>query len=319
MKKLIALLLALIAALSVLSGCSGGEKAKKGISVVTTIFPIYDWVRNIAGGDSCEVEFLLDNGSDLHSFQPSAEDILTISSCDVFIYVGGESDLWVNDALKEAKNKDIKSLSLLEALGDKAKEEETVEGMEKEAEEENEPEADEHVWLSLKNAELFTEKIEKLLSQADPQNESLYKKNAEKYISKLEKLDNDYEKTVKSAERDALVFGDRFPFRYLTDDYALKYYAAFSGCSAETEASFETIIFLAKKVDELKLPAVIKIETSDGKIARTVKENTKSKSQDILTLDSLQNASAADIDAGKTYLGAMSDNLKVLKKAIGVK
>jgi zinc transport system substrate-binding protein len=309
------------------SGASGGVTAEAGdrMQIVTTIFPEYDWVVNVLGeeGKNADVTLLLDNGVDLHSYQPTTDDILKISSCDVFLYVGGESDGWVDDALREAINKDMVVINLLDLLGDKAKEEEIVEGMQAEEEEEEgeegeeeEIEYDEHVWLSVKNAAFYTDKIAEALSKADPAHADAYGKNAKAYIEKLTELDNRYEKEVAAAENKTVLFGDRFPFRYLVDDYGISYYAAFVGCSAETEASFETVTFLSGKVDELQLPAVMVIENSDQKIAKTIVDNTSSKDQQILVLDSMQSVTSKDMAGGTTYLSVMEKNLDVLKGAL---
>ena len=291
--------------------------ASDRLKVVTTIFPEYDWVREILGdkAEETDITLLLDNGVDLHSYQPTAEDILKIGEADVFIYVGGESDEWVEDALKEASNPDRKVINLLEVLGDSVKEEEVVEGMEHEHGEE--PEYDEHVWLSLRNAQILCDAIAESLGEADPGDAATYTANAADYKSKLAALDKSYREAVDAADIRTVLFGDRFPFRYMTDDYGLDYYAAFAGCSAETEASFETVIFLADKLDELGLPAVLTIEKSDGKIAETIRDNTASKDQKILVMDSLQSTTSEDIKNGATYTGAMEDNLEVLKEALG--
>ena len=323
MKKFTALLLTFVLFLS-LCPASGlaGEAGK--IRVVTTIFPIYDWVREIAGDTgNTEITLLLDSGVDLHSFQPSAQDILKVATCDLFIYVGGESDEWAEDALAEAVNPDMVVISLVEALGENAKAEEIVEGMEAEEEEEEgeegeeeEPEIDEHVWLSLRNAQVFTSAIADALAQKDSANADSYRANAEAYGAKLAALDAAYAEAVDSAAHKTLLFGDRFPFRYLTDDYGLAYYAAFAGCSAETEASFETVIFLAKKTDELQLPAVLTIEGKDHRIAETIIGSTADKNRKLLTLNSMQGTTANDIEQGATYLKIMEDNLAVLKEAL---
>lgn len=294
------------------------------MSIVTTIFPEYDWVMNVLGDkkDNADVTLLLDNGIDLHSYQPTPKDIVTISKCDLFIYVGGESDEWVDDALKQAINKDMKVINLMETLGDAVKEEEVIEGMEEEdhghdhEEEEEEVEYDEHVWLSIKNAEIIVKEIGKSLAEIDKDNAETYTANVTSYVNSLKELDKKYADAVKAGTKDTLLFADRFPFRYLVDDYNLKYYAAFVGCSAETEASFETIKFLAGKVDELGLNVILKIESSDGGIAKTVKETTTNKNQTIMTMDSLQSASTKEYKAGRNYLSVMEQNLTVLKDAI---
>lgn len=318
MKKLLALVLSALVLTSLLVGCGSTESRKADVKVVTTIFPIYDWVREIAQDDAdIKLDLLLDNGVDLHSYQPSAKDIVTISDCDIFIYVGGESDKWVDDTLKQANNKNMTVLNLMDILGDKAKQEELKEGMQGEKEEDgDEKEYDEHVWLSLKNASVFTQSIADALKKADAQHADAFQANADAYQNKLNELDKQYQDAVDKASVKTLLFGDRFPFRYLTDDYKLDYYAAFVGCSAETEASFETITFLAGKADELQLKAIMQIETSDGAIAKTVRDNTKTKDQTILTLDSLQSVTTERAKNGETYLSIMTANLEVLKQAL---
>ena len=291
------------------------------MKIVATIFPEYDWVMNILGDkkDAADVTLLLDSGIDLHSYQPTPKDIVTISKCDLFIYVGGESDSWVDSALKQATNKEMKVINLMETLGDAIKEEEVIEGMEGEEEEEEgeeEIEYDEHVWLSLKNAQVIVKEIGKSLSLIDKDNADYYNGNFTSYVNSLKDLDTRYDAAVKAGNKDTVLFADRFPFRYLVDDYNLKYYAAFVGCSAETEASFETIKFLANKVDELGLSVIFKIESSDGSIANTVKNATTNKDQTILTMDSIQSASTKEYQAGRNYLSIMEQNLTVLKEAL---
>ena len=508
MKKIITLVLALAMAVSLFTGCGKknnaetGESDSNNLSVVTTIFPEYDWVREILGGkaESTDLTMLLDNGVDLHSYQPTADDIVKISDCDLFVYVGGESDKWVDDALKEATNKDMKVIDLLEVLGDSVKTEETVEGMQETehahdhskevstfedhevqdrslsdwagswqsaypfaldgtlddafaamAEEgemtadeyktyyqngyktditniniegdhiaftyedgkkvgsdykyigyyiqnwstgtkaamyrfeavdrtsgapiciefndhmiesaapehfhirmsnesfdaivdpekswptffpadmtgedlcehmeghghDHGEEKDEHVWLSLKNAKTLVGAIADALQELDPGNKDTYAANASAYIEKLSALDGAYQSAVDSATRKTVLFGDRFPFRYLVDDYGLGYYAAFAGCSAESEASFETVSFLAKKVDELKLPCVLTIEGKNHELAETIVRNTAAKNQKVLTMDSMQSTTAKDVANGATYLSVMERNLSVLKEALG--
>lgn len=349
MKKFISILVAAVMAASCLSACgqvnSAALETEQSVSdanlstseesqsendnnktekleIVTTIFPEYDWVRQIAGDkvSDMDITMLLDNGVDMHSYQPTADDIMKISGCDLFIYVGGESDEWVNDALKEAVNKDMQVIDLLDVLGEQVKIEELVEGMQdaehEEEEEHEEKEYDEHVWLSLKNAETLCDAIAEALGNADPDNKAVYDTNKAAYIDQLVSLDNQYREVVDQASMKTLLFGDRFPFRYMVDDYGLSYYAAFAGCSAESEASFETISFLAKKIDELGLKYVMTIEKSDQKIAKTIIENTQNKDQSILTLDSMQSTTSADVANGMTYLSIMEGNLNILKDAL---
>ena len=502
MKKITALLLALMMLAGILAGCGKPRDTGKAgkLKVVTTIFPEYDWVRAILGdkADNAEVTMLLDNGVDLHSYQPTADDIVRISDCDLFVYVGGESDGWVENALKNAANRNMKVINLLEVLGDSVKAEETVEGMQKDghdhghshdeqltendiedrtlsdfagawkslhpfllngdldkfcehrAEEDedssttkvtywekykaswqcdaekisinrdtitftyadgktvsaeytyagyqpkrndegkirsvryqfettsadapkyvqfndhgHEPgeaehfhiyfgndgfdalmsaktnpffvkdalsvedildelmghdhgeEKDEHVWLSLKNAAVLVGAISNALQELDPDNKGIYATNAAAYIEKLSALDSAYQSAVDGAACKAVLFGDRFPFRYLVDDYGLSYYAAFAGCSAETEASFETVSFLAKKVDKLGLPCVLTIEGKNHKLAETIVQSTAGKNQKVLTMDSMQSMTSKDAANGTTYLSAMEQNLSVLKEALG--
>ncbi|MFR5718727.1 MAG: metal ABC transporter substrate-binding protein [Anaerotignum faecicola] len=335
MKKITALLLALFMLVGVLAGCGKQNDTNQTdkLSIVTTIFPEYDWVREILGdkADNAEITMLLDNGVDLHSYQPTADDIVKISDCDLFIYVGGESDEWVEDALRNAANRNMKVINLLEVLGDSVKTEEIVEGMQEEEyehedaeehehedaeEHEHEEEADEHVWLSLKNAKMLVRVISKALQELDPDSKDIYAANADAYVKKLSALDAEYQTAVDAASNKTILFGDRFPFRYLVDDYGLRYYAAFVGCSAETEAGFETISFLAKRVDEWKLPCVLTIEGAQHKIAETIVRNTTAKNQRVLTMDSMQSTTSKDVKNGTTYLSVMEKNLSVLKEAL---
>lgn len=333
MKKIIAAATALLVAAGILAGCGASEKpTAQGdkLKIVTTIFPEYDWTREILGDQSerAEVTMLLDNGVDLHSYQPTADDLIKIAECDLFIYVGGESDGWVESALASTSNPDRTVINLIDTLGDSVKLEEVVEGMQEtehdhEEDEdhahdadEQEAETDEHVWLSLRNAQAVCQKIAEKLGEIDPEHEQAYTQNALAYIDKLAALDAKYQVAVDAANKKTLVFGDRFPFRYLTEDYGLNYYAAFVGCSAETEASFETIRFLAEKTDALGLSHVLTIENPNHKIAETVVANTSGKNQQVLSMDSMQSVTSKDVDAGATYLSIMEHNLDVLTQAL---
>ena len=338
MKRIFPLFLALAVAVSLLAGCGkknaaeSGESESDKLRVVATIFPGYDWVHQIMGdrAAAADLTMLLDNGVDLHSYQPTTDDIIKVFDCDLFIYVGGESDGWAENALKTAANKDIKVVSLLEVLGERVKTEEIVEGMqdadhahahdhehEHDHGHDHEEEADEHVWLSLKNAAVLVGAIADALQELDPDNKDTYAANASAYIEKLSALDGAYQSAVDGAARKTVLFGDRFPFRYLVDDYGLSYYAAFAGCSAESEASFETVSFLAKKVDELGLPCVLTIEGKNHKLAETIVQSTAGKNQKVLTMDSMQSMTSKDVANGTTYLSVMEQNLSVLKEALG--
>jgi len=295
------------------SGC--GEKQDDGkLSVVCTIFPQYDWVRQITeGDDDISLTVLETSGADLHNYQPTVKDLSTIYQCDLFLYVGG-----VEDVLKSSSaNKDMKTVNLLEALGDSALDEEEVPGAEEEEDHDHEEmEKDEHVWLSLKNASALCKKITAALSELNPEKGSLYESNLAAYTEKLSDLDDQFASAVSSAARKVLLFADRFPFRYLCEDYSLSYYAAFSGCSAESEASFATIANLANAVDDNALPYVLVLEGSDRKIAQSVIGATTNKNQTVLEVNSLQAVTGAQISDGVTYLSLMEENLNVFRKAL---
>ena len=316
MKKIIALIVALVLCLSVFAGCASDktEKTENGkFKITVSIYPLYDWMKNLTrDAENVELNLLVGNGTDMHSYQPTADDMVGIAGSDMFVYVGGESDKWVDDAMNGIISTDkTEVVNLLEALGDKVKTEEAVEGMQTEEEEEEEA-ADEHIWLSLKNAEELCQSLGDRLQKSDAKNAEVYRKNTESYSAELKALDASYADALSAKKNDTLLFADRFPFRYLTDDYHLKYYAAFAGCSAESEASFETVAFLSDKLRELALPAIITIDGSDQKIAKTVKE-TSGCDVSILTLNSMQSETA---DSGDTYLSVMESNLEVLKKAL---
>lgn len=313
MKQKIYALLALVLFALPLTGC-GGQPEKDGISVVAAIFPEYDWARQIIGDcTGVQLHFLVDDGVDPHSFQPSVADMVTVSDCDLLIYGGGESDKWLEDVLAEPANKGIRSIALLPLLGERAHTEEIVAGMQvSEAEEE----ADEHVWLSLRNAALFCDAITQALCEMDPGQAEHYQANLDAYLQKLSELDEAYRQTVQAARKNTLVVCDRFPYRYLTEDYGLHYYAAFPGCSAETGASFETVVFLADRVRELEPAALLVTETGDQQLAKTVAENAGRADMAVLTLDSMQSISAQQA-AKVDYLSVMEQNRLVLEQALG--
>jgi len=320
----------MVATMALMTVCCGEkentakETKEKKIKIVTTIFPEYDWVRELLGEriDDVTLTLLQKEGMDLHSYQPSVWDMAKIADCDLFIYLGGSSDEWVKRAMVNSTNKNQQVLNLMDILGDDKKEEELVKGMQEEQEDlgdthgGDDTELDEHIWLSLKNARKLTKSIKDALIKIDSGHETEYEKNGAMYDEKLDALDKEYRHMVEEARRDTLVFGDRFPFRYLTDDYDLTYYAAFPGCSGETEASFETVVFLANKVDELGIKDILVLENADGKVAASIKNSTKEKNHKIRELNSMQSVKEHDIDAGETYLGIMEQNLTVLKTAL---
>lgn len=312
--KTAAFALSAMLAVFVLSACSvTAPKLDGKISVVCTSFSEYDWTRNIVGdSDNINVTYLLESGIDLHNYQPSTRDILTISDCDLFIYVGGESDKWVTDTLAEARNKDMMVVSLMDVLGESAKEEEIKEGMQAEEEDSDEVEYDEHVWLSVGNAELFCDSICETLTEIDSENAEKYRTNLEAYKAQLSELDCQYSEMIESKNEKTVIFGDRFPFRYLFDDYGIDYYAAFAGCSAETEASFSTIVTLADKVDEFGIENIFVIENSNTAIAEAIMRNSNANKYKIKTLDSIQSVSSGRIKSGETYISIMEENCEKL-------
>lgn len=293
------------------------------VNIVCTIFPEYDWVRNIIDTESdtkTTLTLLVKNGVDLHSYQPSATDMVTLKNCDVLMFVGGESDKWIYDAIETPTNQNMIKINLMEVLKDHIKEEEIVEGMQSENHDskDDDLEYDEHVWLSIKNAKIICEYFTKTLISLVPENASEYQTRYEEYLKKLDAMDFSFKAITSEAQNKTLIFCDRFPFRYLFDDYDLKYFAAFAGCSAETEASFETVAFLAKKLNELDFNAVIVLENSDKKIAKTVIGNAKRPKCDILTMDSMQSVTLRQAFAGVSYIGEMQKNLETIQTALNV-
>ena len=305
---------------------SKSEETKK-LSIVTTIFPAYDWVKQVVGDNkNVEISFLIDKGVDLHSYQASAADIAKITDSDLFVYVGGDSDDWAEDIIKE--NPNLNYINMVDSIGEAALAEELVEGMQDEEEhdheseehaneegehEEGEEEIDEHVWLSIKNAETIVSAIEAKLAEIDPDNKAEYEKNANDYLAKLDELDKEYKDTLSSIQNKTIIVGDRFPFRYLVNEYGIKYYAAFKGCDAGSEASFETVKFLANKMDELNMSDIFIIDGSKGDLAKTIVDNTKDKNAKVLVLDSMQSTKSSD---NASYLDIMKKNLEVLKEVL---
>ena len=317
-KKLTAVTLVLIMALYLFSACGEDKTGTDKLSIVCTVFPYYDWVRNIIGdSDTAEITLLLDSGTDLHSYQPTAADIITITSADIFIYTGGTSDSWVEDVLSTSGNTDTSVINLMALIG-----EDKLYCVEAIGEDEHHHEEgdghhhthDEHIWLSLKNAALLTDAITRTLCEKDSANKDIYEANCKAYNEKLTELNKNFADRLSGLSKDTVVFADRFPFIYLIKDYNLNYYAAFSGCSAESEASFETVKHLADKTDELGLSCILITETGDGSVARTVNESTKEKSCEILTMNAMQSVTKDKTDF--SYIEIMEENLRLLEKAL---
>ncbi len=307
MKKYILIMIILSTVL--LSGCTKVEE--KNLNIVAVNFPSYDFARAITkNSKDVKLEMLVNPGEEVHTFEPTPKDIIGIQKSDIFIYTGGESDNWVEDIIKDIdKNKTIiiKLMDLVEL-----KEEETTEGMEIEEEHEEE-EYDEHVWTSLKNSTKIIKQIEEIIEKKDSKNKNLYISNTDKYLSEINQVDQNITEIVNSSKRKELIFGDRFPLRYFTDDYNLKYYAAFPGCAEETEASAKTLKYLIDKVKEDNIPVVFKIEASNGLVANQIAEETKTK---VLEFNSAHNISKKEFDSGTTYVDIMKQNAKVLKEAL---
>ena len=336
MKKFIYMFGTFVLGAALFSGCGSQttpiEEGADKVSVVCTTFPQYDWVRNLLGdaAEEFEVSLLVKNSADIHNYQPSAQDMIAMKKADLFLYVGGESDAWVEDLMKADGTLSDKSVSLVTALGDEALVEEIMEGMEHDHEHEDgfghesgeehvydSETLDEHVWLSLENAEILCQYISGRLQELAPDEAEVIAANTTEYVEVLHELGVEYQNMVDESAHNALIFGDRFPFRYLTEDYDLEYYAAFAGCNAEVEAGFDTIIGLAGKVEELKVPCVLVIDGSDKSLAEAILQAAGNSDKEILTLDSMQSVSWEDILQGANYLDIMRANLEVLRKALG--
>ena len=337
MKKSVKVILAILLIVGVVFGGvflfkkSKEGKNEKKYSVISTSFPGYDFARAVAKNTDVSVRMLLKPGAESHTFEPTPQDIMAIKSSKLFLYVGGDSDEWVKKILNEIDPNKTKVLKLVDLV--KTKEEELVEGMEedhheededhhdkdhhehdkKEAKDEKEAEVDEHVWTSLRNAKEITKKISAEIAKIDKDEKTKFEKNTKAYEEKLDGLDKRFSEMVKKAKRKEIIVGDRFPLRYFVDDYDLKYYAAFPGCSEQTEANAKTISFITKKVKEDKIPAIFKIELSKGLIAETIAKETGAK---VYEFQSAHNISERDFEAGVTYADLMERNYSVLEKAL---
>lgn len=313
MKKISKLLLIFVVsifAIVSLTGCNKKQETQDKLTIVSTNFPGYDFARAITmDNTNVKVKMLLKPGAESHTFEPTPEDIKTIKNSDIFIYVGGDSDEWVDDILNDIDTDKTKIIKLIDLVD--AKEEVTTEGME--SDEEEEAELDEHVWTSPKNAIEIINKLKKEIINIDSDEKSNLESNANHYVNKLNDLDTEFKSIVKTAKRKEIIVGDRFPLRYFADEYSLSYYAAFPGCSEQTEASAKTISFLANKVKEDKIPVVLKIELSSDNIANTIAKETNTK---VLEFNSAHNISQSDFDAGITYVDIMTKNAEVLKEAL---
>ena len=320
MKRLLSLIIICALCLSLVA-CGGQAVQQQDdgkLTIVATIFPEYDWLRNLtAGSENIELKLLIDTGVDLHSYQPNVNDIVTISTCDVFVYTGGASDVWVEDALETAMNEDLLVINLMELLEHErelcADDDHDHHDHE---EEEHVHTADEHVWLSLRNAEILCHELLHILQELDEENSNLYAENFANYEAKLQALDVRYHEALSAAKHHDIVFADRFPFTYLMEDYGLHHHAAYEGCSADTEVSFETFARLSAAVDALGVSHVVVIDDSDLRIANTVISASGNKACGIGRLQTMQAISRRQINNGITYLDIMSENLTVLEQVL---
>lgn len=340
-KSFSAVLAAVLAIAYVFSGCDSStvENAESKatsdepgkLSIVTTIFPQYDFARQIAG-DNADITMLLKPGMESHTYEPTPQDIIDIENADIFICVGGESEEWVNDILNSLDTKDMEIINMMNIVD--VVEEEIVDGMETHEEEEEdeydeeddteqlynetsdsaqEKEYDEHVWTSIDNAQVISQAIADALCEKDEENAAYYTSNCEMYLSELSGLKKEFNRIVKNAERDTIVFGDRFPLRYFADEFGLEYYAAFPGCAEQSEPSAGTVAFLIEKVREEDIPVVFYLELSNGKIADTIAESTDAET---LQFNSCHNVTMDQFLDGVTYVDLMNENAEALAKAL---
>lgn len=314
MKKRIFLIFLIIL---LLTGCAPLQQQTDKTKVVATIFPLYDFAREIAGNDA-EVKMLLKPGAEVHSYEPTPQDIIAIQNCDVFLYIGGESDEWVRNVLESIDTTHMQVLALMdsveaaeEAEGGFAWNGEHDHGDDDHAHEEME--YDEHIWTSPRNAVKIVKAITGALQAADRNHADGYESRATAYAEKLRQLDQDLTKTVAEAERNTIIFADRFPFLYLVRDYGLNYYAAYPGCSSEAEPSASTVAAIIEKVNETGVPIIFYIELSNRLMANTIAEATGAEE---LLLHSCQNVSKEEFDRGESYLSLMNQNIVNLRKAL---
>lgn len=327
------LLIVVMCMVLLLTGCTAGEtmsSKENQITIVCTTFPLYDWTRNLLGETEAEVLLLLNNGTDMHSFQPSAQELIQIADCDILVHVGGESDRWLEEALAAQPNEERRVVNLTEVIGADMKEETITEGMqtthvhadgtvhdEEDCKEEqvHEESKDEHVWLSVRYAKKCCDAIKDALCLVLPEEADDIRNNHTTYCQELDLLDEAYAELAQEMEDEVLLVADRFPFLYLAEDYGMEYYAAFPGCSTESEADFETVIFLAEKINEHKIDTIFITESGTDALAKALIENAEYKGQEISVLHSMQVVYQSDIENGCSYVGYMEANLAALQEA----
>ncbi len=320
MKKVLSIITCLLLITTIFSSCAVPQKATGGFKIVCTTFVEYDFIRNITGSEE-NIILLNKNGADMHGFEPTAKDIVEIRTANLFVYIGGASDRWVDRLISSNDNPDLKCVALMNYVETLTLED--IETMQfgkhhthnhaEESHEHSPEEADEHIWLSVKNAITVVNGLCEDICAIDSANAEKYKANAASYVAKLDALENEYEKVFTDSKRNVILFADRFPFGYLTHDYGVSHLAAFTGCSSESEITAETFAHLIEHTNELELPYVLMLEGSDGKTAKTVCNASGAKA---LTVDSLQTVSETDIKNGTTYIDSMKNNLKIFKEAL---
>ena len=307
MKRLFFVLAAILCLL--LCGCSDIEVDSPSLSVVVTAFPHYDFARQLTKDvENIEIKMLISPGNEIHSYEPSPSDVLALSSCDLFIYTGGESDVWAKGILEQAQNKEMKVVSFMEICAPDG-----TESHDHEDGHDHREEYDEHVWTLPVMSEAICEEIARRLCEISPENAEKYNANLEEYLGKLGELDREFSGIFQNAKRDYIVVADRFPFYHLATHYKLKYFSAYSGCSSSTEPSAKVIASLAEKVKSDSLPYVFTIEFSNGKIANSIISGTDTAT---LTLHSCHNVSKEDFEGGVTYYDLMKQNAENLRKAL---
>lgn len=326
--KAVLLLLSMWVLIFILPGCTDKSvSAKDEKTILVSGFAQYDWVLNIIKDNpsGIVVRRLNESGTDMHSYQPTVKDMVGISECDLLIYTGGESEFWIDEAVVSSEKEGSSSLSLMDIfegpsmLCENYSEVHSEHEHEHEGEHDHEGDTDEHLWLSLKMAPSFIEEISEAICDLDPANSTYYKKNTAAYISQIKRLDSSYEQAASAAReagKDCIIVADRFPFFYLSEDYHLEHLAAFPGCSAETEASFSTILALSEAIDRFRPEAIFILEKTETDLAQTVINNSSLKGIPVLRLDDMQSVTSDDIHAGRSYLGVMTDNLSALEASL---
>ncbi|MEE0264144.1 MAG: metal ABC transporter substrate-binding protein [Acutalibacteraceae bacterium] len=309
-KKTLLLITMFIISVALLTACTASQQADNGkINIVSTIFPQYDFAREIAG-DKANLKMLIQPGGEAHTYEPTPQDIINIQEADVFLYIGGENDAWVDDILKSIDTSNIQVVKLidtveLQCVG------ETEHNHTHNSEHSHE--FDEHIWTSPVNAQKMVQAISEAVCKADSQNEDYYKNNTKLYCDKLNELDENFKNITSISKRNELVFGDRFPLIYFTNEYGLTYHAAFPGCSSESEPSASDIAKLTDIVKKNNIPVILKIELSNSSVADTIASETSAK---VCTFYTCHNLSKEQFDNGESYISMMTENLETLKTAL---